>query len=64
MGYLTRKPTSNEPPKKGKSPYGGGEIIDDFHLLLNGDGRYCKKCQRVTRNEHLDENDLCPDCRR
>ena len=57
MGYLTRTPTSNDPPKKGKSPYGG----DDFSLLLTGDGKRCKKCRRVTLNKYLKDG-LCPDC--
>lgn len=62
MGYLSRKPTSNDMPRGGKSPWGGNEFLDDTALLISGHGERCDGCKRVTQNQHL-ENNLCPDCR-
>lgn len=66
MGYLSRQPTSNEPPKPnaGTSPWlEANELADEFSLLLNGLAKRCAKCQRATRIKHLDNDHCCPDCR-
>ena len=66
MGYLSRQPTSNDPPqpKKGKSPWlEANELADEFFLLLNGLAKRCVKCKRATRIHHLDSSQYCPDCR-
>ncbi len=63
MGYLTRKPTSNDINSQDKrSPWGGDELLDDTALLIGQLGKRCAGCKRVTRNQFL-ENKLCPDCR-
>ena len=66
MGFLCRKPTSNNSPKlrEGKSPYlGETELLDEVALLLSGDARRCNKCKLAVRIKYLDQNDNCPDCR-
>ncbi|HQK63554.1 MAG TPA: hypothetical protein PLF16_00200 [Candidatus Staskawiczbacteria bacterium] len=65
MGYLSRQPTSNDPPKpEGKSPWlEETELLDEFALLLNGMAKRCQKCKRATRVRHLDADQHCPDCR-
>lgn len=60
MGFLSVRPNSNERPPS--NPYGGDEFCDDTCLLLNGLGKRCDGCHRVTRNNFL-ENGMCPDCR-
>ncbi len=60
MGFLSRKPTSNEAAPE-SSPWGGNELMDNFTLLLNGDGAKCHECRRVTRKCFL-KSGLCPDC--
>lgn len=63
MGYLSRKPTSNDlDSQKQRSPWGGDEFLDDTVLLLNGLGKRCAACKQVARNQFL-ENGLCPGCR-
>jgi hypothetical protein len=63
MGYLSRKPSSNEPSTNllAENSWGGNEIMDDTALLLNGLAKRCKQCNRVAWIRYL-ENDLCPDC--
>ena len=66
MGYLTRQPTSNEPPRTltGKSQWlGDTEVMDEIAMLLNGIAERCAKCKRATHTRHLDSNQICPDCR-
>ena len=66
MGYLSRKPTSNDPPPKrqGKSPWlEETDIMDETALLLNGYARRCTKCRLAVRTKHLDDHERCPDCR-
>lgn len=62
MGYLSRQPTSNDPPRK--SPrYGPQEPDDDFSALLNEKAARCRGiCKRVILKQHL-VNGECPDCR-
>ncbi len=61
MGYLSRTPTSNDPPSTQGNPWGGNELVDDVALLLNELGEKCAECKRVTHNQFL-HNGLCPDC--
>jgi len=66
MGYLSRQPTSNDPPKpqEGKSPWlEETGLLDEVALLLNNMAKRCQKCKRATRVRHLDANQLYPDCR-
>ncbi len=44
-----------------KSPWGATSALDDFTLLRRGMGARCRICDRVTRNEHLDKDKVCPD---
>ncbi len=65
MGYLSRKPTSNDPPRprEGKSPWlGDNDVMDEVALLLAGEARRCAKCGRATRVKHLNADQFCPDC--
>ena len=66
MGFLSRKPTSDDPPEKCKDNlWGGDECYDDTCLLLNGLAKRCSRCKRVIRIEYLikqDTQDFCPDC--
>lgn len=61
MGFGSRLPNSNEIPVETQNRWGGNEIMDDFALKLNGDGKNCVRCKRVTQNCFLDDS-LCPDC--
>jgi len=67
MGYLTRGPdSSNDIPRsrEGESPWlECTEFDDETSLLLQEAARRCAKCDRATRNHHLDPDELCPDCR-
>lgn len=66
MGYLTRGPSSNDPPrdKSGTSPWlEENELMDEIALLLSGMAKRCTKCRRATRTKHLDQEQCCPDCR-
>jgi hypothetical protein len=60
MGLMSRKPTSNEVEKA--TQWGANDLYDDFAILINGLGKKCKTCKRVTWNKYL-EDDTCPDCR-
>jgi len=66
MGYLSRQPTSNDPPKFQDNPWGAQDgIRDDIAVLLGEDGKCCATCKRVILNEHLkqkDDKNYCPDC--
>jgi len=64
MGYLSRQPTSNDPPQSTDNPWGGDELMDDIALLLNGMASRCATCNRVIRNKFLQEKEdklYCPD---
>jgi hypothetical protein len=66
MGFETRTPTSNDPPRQEASPWGARELHDDVSLLLSGLGARCAGCSRVTRKVYLQEvsgRNLCPGCR-
>jgi hypothetical protein len=74
MGYLTKGPTSNDPPRdtRGKRLSVGCEdgrwleeddLMDEIALLLSGLAERCATCRRGTRTKHLDHARLCPDCR-
>lgn len=65
MGFQTRTPTSNDLPKtKGDNPWlKENDLVDETCLLLNGLAKRCTKCKRAIRIKHLDEHQLCPDCR-
>lgn len=43
-------------------PYGANEYADDAALILNALAKRCITCDRVTRNEFL-QDDKCPVCR-
>lgn len=65
MGFGSRKPNSNDPPKEQTNPWGSqNECYDDTAVLLNGDGKRCCVCRRVVLNSHLKVKDgkrYCPD---
>jgi len=66
MGYLSRRPTNNDPPREtqGKSPWlKETELADEFFLLVSGLAERCSSCQRTTRVNYLNKAGLCPDCR-
>jgi hypothetical protein len=65
MGYLSRQPNSNEPPRRteGKSQWlEETDISDEFALLLSGDAKRCVVCRLAVRKKHLDAKGQCPDC--
>lgn len=65
MGYLCRKPTSNDPPRPetGKSRWlEETDLLDETALLLGGLAEHCKKCGKSVRVKHLVWG-VCPDCR-
>ena len=67
MGWGSRLPSSNDPPRAGQNPWGATEMLDDTAILLNELGRRCQGgCHRVIRNEFLivvsDHGACCPDC--
>lgn len=64
MGYLSRKPSTNERVLPDKSPWlGGCGMVDDIGMLLSGDAERCDKCHRATHTRNLSKDHLCPDCR-
>jgi len=66
MGFQTRTPTSNDPPKiEGPNRWiKENDIADAVCLILNGFAKRCTICKRPIRIEYLDENQHCPDCRK
>ena len=67
MGYLTRKPTSNEPSSDTSNPWGSeSDVYDDTAVLLNQDGKRCCNCKRVILNRYITykgDKPYCPDCK-
>ncbi len=66
MGYLSRKPNSNDPPRsrEGLSLWlGDNDVLDETALLLSGSAKRCSDCGRATDIRYLDASNLCPDCR-
>lgn len=66
MGYMSRQPTSNDPPRsrEDKSPWlDGNELLDEVALLLNGSAKRCVECKQAVHVRYLDSNQHCPDCR-
>lgn len=62
MGYLTRKPDSNDLPEPTDHPWADeNEIMDITALCLNGLVVRCLRCNRWTRKSYI-SNGLCPDC--
>lgn len=61
MGYLSRLPNSNDPPSNSWD-YGPQEPHDDVSVLLNGLGKRCSGCKRVTMNRCLTDGH-CPVCK-
>lgn len=65
MGYASRLPNSNDPPRDripGNPWIQETEFMDSFALLLNGNARRCQACRRPARVQYLTEG-FCPDCR-
>lgn len=64
MGYMSRLPNSNEPPRKQDNPWiEEDDFFDAVALVLNGFAKRCQICKRPIRLKYLDENGHCPDCR-
>jgi len=66
MGYLSRKPTSNDPPQSREevNPWlEDNDVLDETALLLSGSAKRCRGCKRATSNCYLDARGCCPDCR-
>lgn len=62
MGFLTRKPTTNERTEGSDYPWAGEtETMDLFALQLNDMVARCDRCRRWTRRHYLIEG-RCPDC--
>jgi len=65
MGFLSRKPDSNENINSSSNPWGSkNPDLDNFYILLSGKGKRCIICQRVVLNCHLTEINgkyYCPD---
>lgn len=61
MGWLSRLPNSNDPPKE-TWDYGPQEPLDDFAALLNELAKRCQECKRVTMNKYLNSMTRCPEC--
>jgi len=63
MGYMDRKPTSNEKPHPSGSRWlEANGITDEVALLLGGHARRCSQCRRSARTKYLDSSGRCPDC--
>jgi hypothetical protein len=64
MGYMSRKPNSNDPP----SPERAGrwldtsDVMDEFALMISGNAKRCRGCKRATSLKYLVDGQ-CPDCR-
>lgn len=66
MGYLSRFPTSNDPPRPSSDNRWIEETdaMDEVALLLNGLAKRCRQCNQAARLKYLDkEHRRCPDCR-
>jgi hypothetical protein len=50
--------------KYAETRWGGNELYDDVCLLLNDLAKRCKTCKAPTKNEYLDKDGNCPDCRK
>lgn len=61
MGFLSRQPNSNDPPRDSWK-YGPQEPLDDFAAMLNGLAKRCHDCKRVTMKKYLGTMGLCPTC--
>jgi len=65
MGWGSRLPNSNDPPRSRSNPWGSkSEVFDDTAVLLSEAGARCCACQRVVLNQHLWLKDglrYCPD---
>jgi len=66
MGFGSRKPNSNDPPKDlSDNPWmSKDDCLDRVTVLLNGLGSRCSICKRVIMNRHLTCKDgiyYCPD---
>lgn len=62
MGYLSRQPNSNEPPKYSNNPWiQETELMDETALLISGAAKRCKECNRACRLNTLTMG-YCPDC--
>ncbi len=66
MGFLSGKPTSNEPKKdSSENPWGSqNSCVDDVAVLLNDMGKRCSVCKRVVLNKYLTSVEdvyYCPD---
>jgi len=63
MGLASRKPNSNDPPKKSSNPWGSqNPMYDNIAVLINGDGKRCCVCKRVVINIHLKYKEGLPYC--
>lgn len=68
MGHGSRKPTSNDPPRrKTNETKWVDEALTDFKdvtvLLLGEDAKRCSQCERPALLVYLKDN-KCPDCRK
>jgi len=65
MGFGSRLPTPNEPPRRSTNPWGSqNPDYDDFAALLNGDAVRCAVCRCVVMKEHQRVKDgfiVCPE---
>lgn len=63
MGFLTRQPDSNDPPRDRKGRWlDTNDVVDDFFLLVSGRAQPCRDCHKATSNRYLYAG-KCPDCR-
>lgn len=64
MGFASRLPDSNDPPRMTRKSrwLEETEFLDEFALLLNGLAAHCQRCKQAVRKKHLRDGQ-CPDCR-
>ena len=62
MGFASRLPNSNDPPREPANPWTGeDEIMDLFALKLAGKIVTCPGCLRPIHKQFLSDG-VCPDC--
>lgn len=63
MGWFSRLPTSNDPPREHSKWGSQSDVMDDIACLLSGTAKRCRECKKPTMLKHLNDQGHCPDCR-
>lgn len=63
MGFMSRKPDSNDPPRDREGRWlDTDEFADEFFLLVSERAHRCRDCHEATSDRYLRDG-KCPDCR-